>query len=521
MGRTATVSALSPTILTALSACSNIKPKPPIQALKPTFEDNLVLAQGLNYNIIAKWGDPINSKGETFGCDNDFNCFLPFKDNPNEGLLWVNHESVIPQLVHQKSRKHLTRSKEEIAIEQKLVGGSILHIRKDNNQWSLVKNSKYNRRLDGQTKIPFSQNHKILNQKFAIGTIANCSGGVTPWNTFLTSEENYDNFYGEIDYTNKKRKFIPSDKHRWHDQFSYPPEHYGWIVEIDPWTGKAKKQIALGRAPHEGAAVVVTKTSKSVVYMGEDRPGGYIYKFVSTGMHFNEGTLYAADTKKGQWLALDWNQQPKLKKHFNNQLEVLTYSHKAAELLGATPQDRPEDIERDPITGHIFVALTNNPKKNNIYGSILKIKETNDYDCVQFSSETWMHGGLEMGFACPDNFCFDKNGHLWMTVDMSEKEIGKPHYKAFGNNGLFFIPTHGSHAGQAIQVASAPVDAELTGPWLSPDQKTLFLSVQHPGARTKNDLKNPTSHWPGGPGTQARSSVVAIQGPLMDELARL
>ena len=108
-----------------------------------------------------------------------------------------------------------------------------------------------------------------------------------------------------------------------------------------------------------------------------------------------------------------------------------------------------------------------------------------------------MAGGGENGFSCPDNLAFDLSGNLWMTTDMSGSVMNKEEwpYMAFKNNSLFVIPRIGKDAGKVIRVANAPRDAEFTGPWFSPDGKTLFLSVQHPGEQTI-DLKNPTSLWP-------------------------
>lgn len=518
IGQTSAISVISPSLISLSGCSSSPNEDPSFDGIPPSFDDKLTLADGMEYNIIAKWGDRLNQKGDIFGCHNDFNCFLPIDNKADEGLLWVNHESVIPEFVHNKETAKLSRSVSEIMAEQELVGGSILHIKKKENKWTLVKNSEYNRRLHGRSRIPFSHNYKIQGSHIAVGTIANCSGGITPWKTFLTSEENYDGFYGDIDFEKGKRTFIDVKKHRWHKQFPLPPEHYGWVVEVDPWTGVAKKQVLLGRAPHEGATTVLTKDKKAVVYMGEDRANGYIFKFISTGNHFEEGTLYAADTLRGKWLPLDINQSPQLKKHFNTQLEVLTYSHKAAKIVGATPQDRPEDIEIDPRTNNIFIALTKNADKNNFYGGILKIKESGDFNSLSFKSDIWLNGGLTSNFACPDNFTIDRKGNLWMTVDMSEKEVGKAHYKKFGNNGLFYIPLSGKGAGIPIQVASAPVDAEFSGPWFSPDNKTLFLSVQHPGSSARKNLKKQTSTWPDGEGKLPKSAVIAIQGSLIESL---
>lgn len=111
---------------------------------------------------------------------------------------------------------------------------------------------------------------------------------------------------------------------------------------------------------------------------------------------------------------------------------------------------------------------------------------------------------------------FDKNGNLWLTGDISEEDSEKDHYKNFGNNSLYYVPLHGEFAGMAYRIATAPTDAEFTGPMFSPDFKTLFLSVQHPGANTV-DPSYPTSTWPERKGL-AKSSVVTIQGSLLDKL---
>ncbi len=513
-----TLLGLSPLLLNSLTGCTTTPENSEIKGIQPSFEDKLLLADGLQYKVLARWGDKINKNGETFGFNNDFTCYLPFAGKTNEGLLWVNHESVIPQFIHGKNSDQLTRSINEIIKEQEAVGGSILHVKKISDEWAVQINSKYNRRVHGRTKIPFSHGTTIQGSKAAVGTLANCAGGLTPWGTFLTSEENYDGFYGEAKMVKGQRSVHTFEKFNWWKQFPLPPEHYGWIVEIDPTTGAAEKQILLGRAPHEGATVAVTRDKKVAVYMGEDREGGYIYKFVSTGMNFKDGTLYAADTKNGKWLALNIEKSPVLKNNFRNQLEVLTYAHQSAEIVGATPQDRPEDVAVHPQTGDIFITLTKNSQTGNLYGSLLKISEDKDHDSVTFSADTWISGGLQSGLACPDNLCFDKKGNLWVTVDMSEKDIGNKNYKQFGNNGLFYIPMSGKNAGVPIQVASAPVDAELTGPWFTPDYKTLFLSVQHPGSSGRNNLAHPTSTWPDGKGQMPKPAVVAIEGPLFDQL---
>jgi uncharacterized protein len=490
-------------------------PPPPFVGLKPIHSDKLELAPGFRSEVLIKFNEPINAT-EFFGTNNDFLAYTALPGKTDEGILWVNHESLTPVLLHER-KMNTPRTKKEIIKEQLSVGGSLVHIRKENGRWNFIPKSPYNRRISARTPIPFQKGYKIMGSSIATGTLANCAGGSTPWNTILTCEENYDKFYGDASFENKKRVFKEVDEFKWYEHFPLPPEHYGWVVEVNPFTGKAKKLVSLGRFEHESAKVQLSNNGFPVVYMGEDRKGGYIYKFVSRSKKSLErGTLYVADTKNGAWIPLDLKKTPVLQKHFDHQQDVLTYAHLASQIAGGTPQDRPEDVEIDPINGSIFIALTNNMDNNNPHGSILKITEKdNDYESLAFSSETWIAGGLAQGFSCPDNLAFDKQGNLWMTVDMDEKEIETGIYKGQGNNGLYFIPLRGPGAGKAIMVASAPRDAEFTGPMFSEDYKTLFLSVQHPGLQTKDPAK-PTSHWPDGPGHLPKSAVVMITGSILD-----
>ena len=137
-------------------------------------------------------------------------------------------------------------------------------------------------------------------------------------------------------------------------------------------------------------------------------------------------------------------------------------------------------------------------------------------------AEVYLAGGEENGFTCPDNLAFDLSGNLWMTTDVSTSSMNNPEkpYMPFKNNSLFVIPRYGEDAGKVIRVVSAPRDAELTGPWFSPDGKTLFLSVQHPGSKTK-DLENPTSKWPFDPDGVPKPAVVAITGDLIEKMNKL
>lgn len=493
----------------------------PIKALAPNTTDELNLSENLEYQILIKWEDPISDK-EKFGFNNDYTAYLPFSpDNPNEGILWVNHEYLDPLFVHGFPRDKSPKEKSKEAVEKEMlqVGGSILHVKRDEEgQWEVVEDENINRRLDGFSKIPFEWDQPILGATEAMGTFGNCAGGVTPWGTVLTCEENYQDYYGENNHSEdlKNPKFEASAFGWEHHYKENLPEHYGWVVEVNLKTGDAKKLVALGRCAHECAQVHKAEDGRLVVYTGDDKNDEHIYKFISKQPgSLKEGTLYVANTEKGEWISLDYDSQPILKENFKDQTEVLIRLREAAKLVGATPLNRPEDIEFDPMTGNVLVTLTNNIPKEDFLGEVLKIEEdSKDKTGTTFKAETYLAGGPELGFACPDNLAFDPRGNLWFTSDISGSKIGKAPYTAYGNNGLFVYDTENE---VVVQVASAPKDAELTGPYFSPDGRSLFLSVQHPGETSKS-LDALTSNWPNGGEEIPRSSVVVISGKALDKL---
>lgn len=480
-----------------------------IYGIPPSTLDQVVLAKGLTSEVLIKWRDPITST-EHFGCNNDFIAMLP--EGADSAVLWINHEYVHPLFIN-----GVERYKQNIDQERSEVGGSILRVKRNNGRWKFIANDKINQRFDATSTIPFSLNTSVKGSKFAEGTLANCGGGMTPWGTFLSCEENYQLFYGNRKFQSTK---IKKSRFKWEEYYPNPPEHYGWVVEINPYTKEIKKHITLGRYAHESATCVLSTNGNTVVYSGDDKNNECLYKFIADKPNTLEsGTLYVADTINGNWLALDWQHSKLLQKHFKNQTEVYIYARHAASLLGATPLDRPEDIKINPITGDIFMALTNNLTKANFHGQILKIKEKNgDYESLQFTTETFLTGGKD-GFSSPDNMLFDQKGNLWFCSDISGNAMRALSYSKFKNNGLFIVPINGPQAGKVIQLGSAPNDAEFTGLCFDPTQTTLFLSVQHPGETTK-DLNHPSSHWPDKEKPPA-SAVVQIQGPLLDSITQL
>jgi len=504
------------------SCASNQFSNSKIRSISPSRVDDVVLAKGLAYEKLISWGDQLTNNNKKFGFNNDFISMHNLDDD--NAIMWVNHESVNPLFVSgYAGSKGRDKSKKQIDIEKANVGGSVFKISRSNKykKWQVVVNHTINNRLDSHSKIQFSPEQKIFGSYSAIGTLANCAGGKTSWGTFLTCEENFDDMYGQTAYLKEQRMFKSSlsKSSSWEADKPMPPEHYGWVVEYNPVSKEAKKLVSLGRFSHEGATAIDTPDGRTVVYMADDAANQFVYKFISQSKgSLSKGGLYVADTKNGRWLKLTYENSI-LKSKFKNQQEILIRARDAAKILGATPLDRPEDIEINPITGDIFIALTNNKKNGNYHGSILKISEDNkSYLSLKFKSEIFLLGGSETGFSCPDNMVFDRKGNLWLTTDISGLSMNKPPYEKFKNNGLFYIPSSGNNAGKVFQMASAPIDAEFTGPCFSEDYKTLFLSVQHPGEKSKS-LSQLSSTWNSTKESPIpRPAVIMISGPILDSI---
>ena len=491
--------------------------------IDPSDKDDIVLPKGYKYEVVAAYGDKINAAGDTFGFNCDFTQYFPIDGSSNHGLLWVNHEyssDIFVQGAPDANGKYSAKQINDMLYVQ---GGSIIEVKGDKKGgWKLVTDSTYARRVTGLTPFeltgPAKGSKAMANATNVQGTFANCSGGKTLWNTVLSAEENYEDTC---------------------DAAGLNENHYGWIVEVDPFDPnfKVRKHTALGRFHHENASMGLTNDGRVAVYMGDDVKDACVYKFVSKNKYvksrgtansdlLEEGTLYVANMKKGQWVAMTLENvkaaikgKADLEAKYQTQADVLVYAAEASLLVGGTPTDRPEDVEISPFDKTVFIAHTNNDKHGNFHGHITRfIEENNDHGSLIFDFEIFAAGGKQSGFSAPDNLTFDGNANLWTVTDISSSSLNKGIHKHFKNNGLFVIPTVAyknvkeDEVGEAYQFASAPLEAEMTGPCFTPDETTLFLSVQHPGEGTE-DASKPTSMWPHRNGDKMpRPSVVAITG---------
>lgn len=325
---------------------------------------------------------------------------------------------------------------------------------------------------------------------------------------------------------------------------------FGWMVEVDPFNPDSTpvKRTALGRFAHEGVVFHPGVEGKPVVcYAGDDATHEYIYKFVSKGVFrkaaglgngalLDEGTLYVAkfnDDGSGEWLPLVFGQGLLTPFRFQSQADVLVNTRLAADTVGATKMDRPEWGAIDPKNGQVYFTLTNNsgraatdkanPREKNRWGHIVRWTEAgNDATATRFNWSIFLLAGPEgdsqladrplnkdQTHVCPDGLWFDPQGRLWIQTDISESVANQGDYAQFGNNQMLCADPR---TNELRRFLVGPIGQEITGMIATPDGKTLFVNVQHPGASTSADdfaAGKLSGTWPN-QGRYARSATLVI-----------
>ncbi|RUW02160.1 PhoX family phosphatase [Mesorhizobium sp. M1A.F.Ca.IN.020.04.1.1] len=533
------------------------------------------------------------AQARQFGYNNDYIGYIPIEGSDEHGLLVVNHEYTNPHLMFpgivkivdkdgKKAAEVAPLSKEQVDVEMAAHGGSIVEIRKEGGKWQVVRDGKLNRRIMSTTEMalsgPVAGHDRVKTNADpsgtkVFGTLNNCAGGVTPWGTYVMAEENIHGYFsgelpeGHKEAANYKRLGIPEGAYEWgahYDRFNLAkepnePNRFGWVVEVDVNDPNSvpRKRTAMGRFKHEGAESIVTKDGRVAFYLGDDERFDYVYKFVTKGTFnpndraanmnlLDEGTLHVAKFAEDgsvEWMPIVFGEGPLTAENgFASQADVLIETRRAADLLGATKMDRPEDIQPNAGNGKVYVMLTNNfkrkadqvdaanPRAANAFGHIIEIVEDGG-DCAAtkgkwdvllkcgdpsvadvgatFSTATTANGW----FGMPDNCAVDSAGRLWVATDgQGPKATGR-------TDGLWAVDTEGAARATSKLFFRVPIGAEMCGPLFAPDDQTAFVAVQHPGDGGEDweafgrpsYYEDPSTRWPDfKPDMPVRPAVVAI-----------
>jgi len=575
----------------AQDASSSLK----FSELTRVFDDKHRVAEGYNADVVVGWGDPMKAgdapidvgtmtaaqQADRFGYNCDYVAYMPLprgSQTSDHGLLCVNNEYpsfnvMFPGVTEDDSAK-LTA--EQVALCNMSIGHSVVEIKRVDGVWGVVQDSPMNRRFTLETEFAISgpvAGHDWMKTSYdpegrmVRGTNYNCGGGVTPWGTVLTCEEGAsDTFGGDIASTPfadvlERYGYDGSDYYaraKYDPRFDMSkepnePNRFDWVIEIDPYEPGSTpvKRTALGRMAHEAATTVLNKDGRVVVYMGDDDYFEYVYRFVSEGKYdpanpasgkdlLDAGTLsvavYNADGTMN-WLPIVHGTGPLTAENgFATQADVLLKTRLAADALGATPMDRPEDMETNPVTGRVYAIMTKNKKMTadklnaantrpeNFWGHIVEMIPPGgagadaDHTADIYTWDLFVLAGnpkdpatgatfhpatTENGwFVTPDNLTFDPKGRMFVATDGAN---------AFDiPDGIYGVDTEGPARGLPKLLFTCPMGAEATGPCFTPDGSTLFVAVQHP-AEDSATLEEATTRWPDFTGTNLpRPAVVAI-----------
>ena len=495
------------------------------------------------------------------------------------GLLVVNHEYTDANIIYSAAQGPAitpdAAGKEKVAKALAGHGISVVAIRKNlwTRKWEVVPWDPRNRRVTGTTPMEFSgpvgPSHPLLQSAVTpvpLGTLNNCAHGHTPWGTYLICEENWNGYFGTADATWTRNALearygvtAGGFGYNWHiaePRFDLAVNrnelnHFGWVVEVDPSRPHSPpvKRTALGRIKHEGATCTESR-GRIVVYTGDDENGDYVYKFVgnapwrhvrATGQSpLDHGTLYVAKFNAdgtGTWLPLVHGTGPlTVGNGWSDQADVLIRTRLAADAVGATKLHRPEWVAVHPKTKEVFLTLTNGTGNNaavnsgrdpNPYGHIIRFNEVGDADTA-FEWDIFLLAGdpaydpaVPAGqpvFGSPDGIWVDNSGIVWIQTDISNssQNLASRGYDHIGNNAMLAVDPE---TGELRRFLTGPRGCEITGVTMTPDQRTMFVNVQHPGESTtfwNNQFgapapANPTtvSSWPFG--GRPRPATVVIR----------
>ncbi|MGY3202938.1 PhoX family protein [Streptomyces sp. TE5632] len=526
-----------------------------------------------------------------FGYNVDFLALLPLKGERGRQVLVANHEYTDEILMFRDyDSENPTREQVEIAWAAHGLAAVVVEEDEKSGKLTPVTRHHLNRRLTATSEFrltgPVAGSDLVKTSadptgRKVLGTLNNCAGGTTPWGTTLHAEENFNQYFANGGRATDKRYGIGTGAtgrkwERFDKRFDLAQEpneahRFGYVVELDPYDPDStpRKRTALGRFKHEAATVRLTHDGRPVIYSGDDERFDYVYKFVGSKRMKNgnsraarehnltlldEGTLYVAKLTgdspaieidgtgklpkdgefdgSGQWIPLATATADGAVSHVEGMTaeEVFVFTRLAGDKVGATKMDRPEDVEPNPVTGKVYVALTNNsnrgvgsnpgadeanPRNANKHGHVLELTERrNRPESTKFAWSLFLVAGDPQdpatyfaGFpkdsvspiSCPDNVAFDDHGNLWISTDGA----------ALGSHdGLFGVATRGERRGELKQFLTVPRGAETCGPIIQ--DRRVLIAVQHPGEVDGASVDNPGSTWPDGPGTYVRPSVVAV-----------
>ena len=562
--------------------------------------DEFTVAEGFAWHPVIRWGDPLfadapefdwnaqsaEAQKQQFGYNNDYTEIQEIPGSHGKrAVMFVNHEYTNENIMLPPE----TDEDDRIEIGMAAHGLTVVELERKNKNfpYEYVQGAALNRRIlltDEFTLTGPAAGSDLVTTvedpsgTTVLGTLGNCAGGLTPWGTLLSGEENFNGYFRTSGTSVAEKRYGLADRataRGWeakydrydsrNEGFENEPNRFGYIVEVDPFdpTSTPRKHTSLGRFKHEGANVILAEDGRAVAYSGDDERFDYLYKFVSRDTYvegdrahnltlLENGDLFVAKFDgnspvaeidgsgevpadgsfdgSGEWLPLVVGGESAVP-GFTVE-EVLVNTRLAADAVGPTKMDRCEDVEPSAHSRRVYVACTNNsnrgvggnapademnPRAENRDGHIVEIDEQGDQTSTSFAwnllmlcgdpaqGDTTYFSGFPVEkvspISCPDNLAFDSVGNLWISTDGAPSGIG------YGD-GLFRVTLEGEARGRVEQFLSVPRDGETCGPIIHDEDRTAFVSVQHPGE--DGQWGDQLSYFPDYDGVGPKPSVIQV-----------
>ena len=370
------------------------------------------------------------------------------------------------------------------------------------------------------------------------------------WNTAITaasSSEDYRNVFNTFGWVVEIDPFRP-------DSTPVKRTALGRMAHEGAWPAPAVKgQPIVLYTGDDSRNEYIYKYVSNKLWDDADINGG----LAAGAKYLDEGKLYAAKFNAdgtGQWIELTINND-QIRTYgaytFADQADVLVHARLAADAVGATKMDRPEWGAVNPLNNEVYMSLTNNSNrvdptatptgnqlkpdaanpryyddgegnKGNPNGHIIRWKETGSQSATAFTWDIYLFGaendaaanvnlsGLTdvNDFSSPDGLYFDHRGLLWIQTDDGAYtdvsncmmlaavpgQVGDGSKDVTAAGGTKTIVGARATADTVRRFLVGPVECEITGIALTPDGKTMFCNVQHPGE--DGSLTALSSHWP-------------------------
>lgn len=384
------------------------------------------------------------------------------------------------------------------AVAGAMQGATALNLQYVAGRWDVVAGGYQTRRITDGTLCQITGPVAASIGGTVQGVLAPQAGSATPWGSVLLAEGPAASWLTRLADTGFGLN-DPADAPR-----------FEWMTELDPLhvSGFPAKRTALGRFARAGVAATNAADGRPVVFMSQDDPGGFLFRFIAAsavtdGTALDSGVLSVAQINSGgiKWVDL------------GSDIPTLAGAVGAAADAGGSPFDAPAGLAVSRGNAAMYLACRGNaargavdalnPRTGDANGHVVCFTPPNgDVTAQVFAARIVLaagnpafdHGtqyapGSDAWLTRPATLNLDPEQNLWIGTD----QRGVPSATA---DGLFIMQTGGPSPGLVTAAYLAPIGGAMGGVAFDAATRTAFAAVRHPGATPQASFAAPATRWP-------------------------